>query len=151
MSSQGYNQYYAEQSYPGHRAAAPKRKRRVFLWVFLGIQVLFVVWIAVGVGGNSKSMNQGVTASDRAQAVQLCDKGGWRYLSPVNSNVDYKSQSACVSDQAKSLAALDRGASTAGTAIGVGLLIALWVAVDIILGVGYGIYRLATRHQRSFA
>lgn len=33
----------------------------------------------------------------------------------------------------------------AGTAIGVGIIIFLWAAVDIILGVGYGIYRLARR------
>ncbi|MFJ7102483.1 MULTISPECIES: hypothetical protein [Streptomyces] len=36
-------------------------------------------------------------------------------------------------------------ASDAGTAIGVGLVIALWAAVDVILGITYGIYRLNTR------
>lgn len=36
-------------------------------------------------------------------------------------------------------------ASDAGTAIGVGLVVALWVAVDVILGVSYGIWRLARR------
>jgi hypothetical protein len=36
-------------------------------------------------------------------------------------------------------------ASEAGTAIGVGLVIAFWVAVDVILGVSYGIWRLARR------
>ncbi|MFE9849069.1 hypothetical protein ACFYPN_09675 [Streptomyces sp. NPDC005576] len=35
----------------------------------------------------------------------------------------------------------------AGTAIGVGLVIAVWVAVDIILGITYGVCRL-TRRQR---
>lgn len=37
--------------------------------------------------------------------------------------------------------------SDVGTAIGMGLIIALWVAVDIILGITYGVYRLARRQR----
>ncbi|MGW8795241.1 hypothetical protein ACWGND_32620 [Streptomyces althioticus] len=40
---------------------------------------------------------------------------------------------------------LCNSASDAGTAIGVGLVIAVWAAVDVILGITYAIYRLATR------
>ncbi|MDI3421489.1 hypothetical protein [Streptomyces luteolus] len=37
-------------------------------------------------------------------------------------------------------------AESVGTAIGVGLVIVLWAAVDIIPGVTYAIYRLSRRH-----
>jgi hypothetical protein len=36
-------------------------------------------------------------------------------------------------------------ASDVGTTIGVGLVIALWAAVDVILGFTYVVYRLANR------
>lgn len=36
-------------------------------------------------------------------------------------------------------------AKEAGTAIGAALIFGLWVGIDFILGVGYGIYKLATR------
>ncbi|MEU0068540.1 hypothetical protein ABZ027_03040 [Streptomyces sp. NPDC006332] len=39
-------------------------------------------------------------------------------------------------------------ASDVGTTIGVGLIIALWAAVDVILGFTYVVYRLATRRTR---
>ncbi|MDL4816186.1 hypothetical protein [Actinomadura opuntiae] len=40
-------------------------------------------------------------------------------------------------------------AGQVGTTIGLGLMIGLWVAVDLILGITYGIYRLATRGRRN--
>ncbi|MDO0911111.1 hypothetical protein QQM39_09670 [Streptomyces sp. DT2A-34] len=43
---------------------------------------------------------------------------------------------------------LCRDAGDVGTAIGVGLVIGLWAAVDIILGITYAIFRLS-RRQRS--
>ncbi|WP_405759628.1 hypothetical protein OG234_14285 [Streptomyces sp. NBC_01420] len=36
-------------------------------------------------------------------------------------------------------------AGDVGTTIGVGLIIGLWAAVDLILGITYGVYRLARR------
>src|ERR1700761_8401369 len=39
------------------------------------------------------------------------------------------------------------GACTAGTAIGVVLIIGLWVAVDVILGISYIIFRRSTRNR----
>jgi hypothetical protein len=30
--------------------AAPRRKRRIFLWFFLAVQLLFVVWLVAGAG-----------------------------------------------------------------------------------------------------
>jgi uncharacterized membrane protein len=34
---------------PTSAAPAPKKKRRIFLWVFLAVQVLFLIWIISGV------------------------------------------------------------------------------------------------------
>jgi len=42
-------------------------------------------------------------------------------------------------------AELCNGAETVGTAIGLVLVVMLWVAVDFIVGVTYAIYRLAKR------
>jgi hypothetical protein len=36
-------------------------------------------------------------------------------------------------------------ASEAGTAVGAALVVVLWAVVDIILVIGYGVYRLARR------
>ncbi|MDH6214822.1 hypothetical protein [Streptomyces pseudovenezuelae] len=40
-------------------------------------------------------------------------------------------------------------ASDVGTTIGVGLIIGLWAAVDLILGITYLIFRLAGRQPRA--
>lgn len=105
------------QPYP---PAAPARKRRrVFLWVFLAVQVLFLIWVIAGA----------VTASgnDGAAAAAYCHAHPDAYLSYAD----------CVS--------LYGGGSKVGAAVGVGLVIALWAVADIILGIGYGVYRLARR------
>jgi hypothetical protein len=36
-------------------------------------------------------------------------------------------------------------ASEAGTAVGVGLIIVFWAVVDVILGISYGVWKLARR------
>ena len=36
-----------------------------------------------------------------------------------------------------------------GTAIGAALIVVLWTITDIILGISYGVYRLATRASRQ--
>ncbi|MDH6131726.1 hypothetical protein P3T37_001100 [Kitasatospora sp. MAA4] len=41
-----------------------------------------------------------------------------------------------------------QNAGTTGTAIGVGLVIALWAAVDVILGISYLVFRLSSRERR---
>ena len=38
-------------------------------------------------------------------------------------------------------------AAQAGTAIGVAAVIVFWMVVDVILGVSYGVYKLATRSR----
>ncbi len=82
-----------------------KKRRRVFLWVFLAVQAIFIIWIVTGV--NASSSNTSSCGSLSAKACQ--------------------------------------DAQNAGTGIGVFLIIFLWVLVDIILGIGYGVYKLASR------
>lgn len=128
---------YGQQSYPpqGHRKqsyqeAPPgrRRRRRVFLWVFLAIQALFIIWIIVGVA----TVHTGPT---QAQLAQGCYNHNWYPL--------FKSQADCVQHYGGAL----NDAGTAGKAIGVGLVIVFWMVVDVILGVSYGVYRLATRSR----
>lgn len=94
-----------------------KKPKRIFLWTFLSVQAIFLLWIVVGVIGNSHG-------APSADVHKVCDNGGWRVL--------FTSHADCMTHYAHALTQ----AGEAGTAIGVGLIIALWVAVDIILGVG---------------
>jgi hypothetical protein len=123
---------YDQQPYSpqGHRRhsgqPAPRKRRRLFLWVFLAIQALFIIWIIVGV----TTVHTGPT---QAQLAQGCYNGNWYPL--------FKSQADCVQHYGGAL----KDAGNIGKGIGVALLTGLWVAVDVILGIGYGIYRLARR------
>lgn len=125
-----FGQQYPPPGYPPqHQYTPPRRKRRVFLWVFLAIQALFLIWIIAGAAGTSHS---GTGA--HVQALTWCaDKANWQYL--------YKSQADCVTHYGNGLNA----ASDVGKSLGIGIIIALWVVVDFFLGLGYGIYRLASR------
>ena len=71
----------------------PKKKVRVFTWVILGINVLFLIWLIAGINSVSSS-----SCDDLDQ--QTCD-----------------------------------AAKTVGGGIGALLIIFLWVAVDVILGI----------------
>jgi hypothetical protein len=124
-----------QEPYPsqGHRQQSHRRKpprarkrRRVFLWVFLAIQALFLIWIIVAVA----TVHTGPT---QAQLAQGCYHHNWYPL--------FKSQADCVQHYGGAL----NDAGTAGKAIGVGIVIAFWAVVDVILGISYGIYRLARR------
>jgi len=100
----------AAQSQAGPAAPAasgpPARKKpRIFLWVFLVVQVLFIIWIVVGVSGNS---------SDAIDCGTL-------------------SQQAC------------NDVRDVGTGIGVFIIVVVWIIVDFLMGLVYGIYRLAKR------
>ncbi|MFI8173997.1 transposase [Streptomyces microflavus] len=85
-----------------------KKHHRIFLWVFLAVQALFLVWIITGANSNDQAPCEGMAGD----ALTTCQNAG-----------------------------------DVGTAIGVGLIITLWVAVDIILGITYGVYRLARRQR----
>lgn len=88
---------------PAHLAATPKRKRRIFPWVFLAVQAIFLAWIIFGVSGAAAADN---CAGMTGQQLDACQAG-----------------------------------SAVGSGIGFFLVIALWVAADFILGVGYLIFR----------
>lgn len=119
-----------QQPYPPRYGQPPvpqRRKRRVFLWVFLAVQVLFLVWIIAGLASHPP----GPTAAQ--QAAQQCAGRGWYPL--------FKSQADCQQHFGHALSE----AQTAGKGIGVALIVVFWVVVDFFLGLGYGIYRLASR------
>lgn len=105
----------------------PRKKRRVFLWVFLAIQAVFLIWIIVGIATNPA----GPTAAQ--QAAQQCANGGWQGL--------FSSQADCTQHYAVAL----NDAGNVGKGIGVAVIVIAWVLVDFFTGLGYGIYRLASR------
>lgn len=83
----------------GQQMEPVKKKRHIFRWVFLGIQVLFLIWIIIA-----------LSATGPACAPNL-------------------SVEACQAAQGD------------GTGIGVALHFGLWIAVDVILGITYLIFR----------
>ena len=97
----------------------PWKRHHVFLWVFLAIQVAFLAWLISG-ASTGGGINASVVAQCHTQAVGMG-----------------MTQAQCVSFLG--------GASKAGTAIGVGLMVVVWVVVDFLVGLTYGIYRLARR------
>jgi hypothetical protein len=95
----------------------PRRKRhRVFLWSFLAVQAVFVILIIVYATES--------TGPSHADLVSGCYHGAW---SPL-----FSSQADCVKHYGGALNA----AGHVGQGIGIVLVIALWVAADVILGVG---------------
>jgi hypothetical protein len=97
-----------------------RRKRRIFLWVFLAIQALFIVWLAVGGSSTGGGIHASVAAQCHTQAAGMG-----------------MTQAQCITFLG--------GAAKTGTAIGAALIIVLWMISDVILGVSYGVYKLATR------
>lgn len=109
----------------GEAAWKPYKPHRVFLWVFLAVQAIFVIWlIAAGATHTSPSA---------ADIAAWCGNGQW---SPL-----YKSYQACVTDAGSSLQA----AADFGKGVGISLIVIFWIVVDFLLAVTYGIYRLARR------
>ncbi len=90
---------------PTQPQPAPRKKRRIFLWVFLAVQVLFVAWIFAGMSAAS-----GQPTDCEGLSAELCND-----------------------------------ASDVGTGIGVFLVVVVWMIVDFLMAVIYGIYRLAKR------
>ncbi|WP_141583284.1 hypothetical protein [Actinomadura sp. WMMA1423] len=79
---------------PEPDAPPARRRHRVFPWIFLAVQIGFLIWVILGAMAND-----------------------------------------CSGDEA----------CEAGTTIGVGLIIALWVAADVILGITYMVFRIFRR------
>lgn len=92
--------YATGQRYPAEPniPQKPKKRRRIFAWVIVGINLIFLIWLITGlVGAAQQTATQCANQQDMAR---LC-----------------------------------HDASNAGTAIGAALIIGLWVALDIILGI----------------
>jgi hypothetical protein len=95
----------------------PARKsKRIFMWTFLAIQGLFIAWVISGIMSH--------TGATTAEVNAGCLHGAWQGL--------FQSQSDCLIHYRNGL----NQAATAGTAIGVGIVIVFWAIVDIILGIG---------------
>jgi hypothetical protein len=108
------------QSKNGGDTWKPYKRRRIFLWIFLAIQAVFIIWLVAGTASTGGGINADVVAQCHREAAGMG-----------------MTQAQCVS-------ALG-GAAKAGTAIGAGLVVVVWVVVDFLLALTYGIYRLARR------
>src|SRR5437763_6010564 len=93
-----------------------RRKRRVFIWAFLAIQVIFLALVIIQL--------QGHTGPSQSDLASSCYHHNWWPL--------FKSQSDCVVHFGGAL----NQAGEAGKGIGAALIIGLWVAADVILGIG---------------
>jgi len=123
---------YYQQAPPGYyqQAAAshqPRKKRRIFLWVFLAMQAIFTLWLIAGLAA------KGSGPSVASQTASACANGGWQGL--FNSHAD------CMKHYAVAL----HDASDAGKGVGAAIIIVFWMVVDVILGISYGVYKLARR------
>ena len=101
-------------------------KRRIFLWVFAAIQALFLLWLVVGLATVH-------TGPSHADLVSGCYHHAWWPL--------FKSQADCVTHYGGAL----QGAGNLGKGLGLALVVILWVVVDFLLAVSYGVYKLARR------
>lgn len=104
-------------------ARPTRKKRRVFLWVFLTIQAIFVAMLIFWA-----TRSTGVMPGEIAQT---CGSGKWYPL--------WKSYNDCA-QHSGAIAAHDvaKGIALTGTVIA-------WVVVDFLVTVPYVIYRLARR------
>jgi uncharacterized membrane protein len=87
------------------RPAAPRKHRRIFLWVFLALQAIFILWIVTGMATRT---------------------GATQGLSTQGSH----------------------DVSTAAHGLAIALQVIVWIVVDFLVALTYGIYRLARRTGR---
>jgi hypothetical protein len=97
----------------------PYKRHRVFVWVFLAIQAAFIIWLVTGIASGG-GINASVVAQCHTQAAGM-----------------NMTQAQCVSWLG--------GAGKVGTTLGAAVIVIVWVIVDFLLAVSYGIYRLARR------
>jgi hypothetical protein len=113
---------YPRPQYPGQPPdgtvtdpSRPQKRKRIFMWVFLALQGIF---LAVLIAACTAGANSGGNTD-----VSTCFNHGWYPL--------YTSQADCVS----TLKSLSDAGTAIGTGIGAAIIIGLWVAVDVILGI----------------
>jgi uncharacterized membrane protein len=87
--------------------------------------VLFLVIVITAIATNHPAVAHDVAKS--------CNNGHWQGL--------FRSHADCVKHFAVGL----HDAQNLGTGIATSLVVIVWVVVDFLLGITYGIYRLATR------
>ena len=104
-----------------------RRKRRVFMWVFLAVQALFIAWIIAGIASHPAGL------SAAAQAARQCANGGWEGL--------FTSEADCRQHYAVAL----NDAGNAGKGIAIGLIIVIWVVTDFLMAVTWLVVRLSRR------
>jgi hypothetical protein len=104
----------------------PWKRRRVFLWVFLAIQAVFIVWLIVGAATIQ-------TGPSHAELASACYNHAWWPL--------FTSQADCVTHYGNAL----NTAGQVGKGIGAALVVLIWVVVDFFVALTYLIYRLARR------
>jgi hypothetical protein len=106
-------------------APKPRKRRRVFMWTFLAIQAAFAVWVATVLFAS--------TGASPADIAQTCGNHAWYPL--------WKSYNDCAAHSGV-VAAHD-----VGKGLALFMQIGLWVAVDVILGIGRLI--VVTARRRS--
>jgi hypothetical protein len=121
-----------QQAPPGYyqqppASGRPRKKHRIFLWVFLAIQAIFILWLVVGLA------SKGTGPTVASQTASACANGGWQGL--------FKSHADCMKHYAVAL----HDAGDVGKGLGAAIIILFWMVVDVILGIGYGVYKLAHR------
>ncbi|GAB3991856.1 hypothetical protein [Nocardioides marmoraquaticus] len=47
----------------------PKKKKRIFLWFFLAVQLLFIIWIFAGIGAAGEATDCGTLDQETCQAA----------------------------------------------------------------------------------
>lgn len=84
----------------------PWKRRRIFLWFFLAVQVGFIIWLVAGTASTGGGINASVVAQCPQQAAGMG-----------------MTQAQCVSFLG--------GAAKTGTALGAATIVLVWVIVDI--------------------
>ncbi len=58
----------------GAHPPRPKKRRRVFLWFFLGVQILFLIWVIAGIASNDDNPDScnGLTGD----SLKVCQDAG---------------------------------------------------------------------------
>ena len=105
----------------------PQRRRAVFPWFFLAVQVLFGILVIAA----ALAADHGTAEAVSHQVARTCLSGAWQGAFP--------SQRACLEHFHVALPAgqdLDPGLSP-------GLVAIAWAVADACLLLGYGLYRLA--------
>ena len=109
----------------------PRKRRRVFMWTFLAVQALYLLWLVVGI----VSAAHGVPADAHATAAAYCAGHGWQPL--------YTSRADCLASYGQTLT----DAGGIGSTIGAALVVFLWAATDIVLGIGRLVVLTARRRR----